>query len=99
MLKRDSQQHMESKAPGFKRSRQIHSSAKATGDAPQFSCRSSEPISEIQDLLYLVRGRTGISVVLHRLTRCAAGAAGEMLPRPWARRLLRKPEGERIDER
>lgn len=89
---------MESYAPGFKWSRQKCSSAKATRDVPQFSSRSSEPISEIQDLLYLVRGRTGISTVLRKLMRCAEGAAGEMLPRSWERWLLRKPEGERIDE-
>lgn len=76
-------------------SRQICRSAKATRDEPQFSSRSSEPISEIRDLLYLVKGRTGIST---ELTRYAEGAAREMLPRPWERRLLRKPERERIDE-
>lgn len=83
---------------GVQWSRQIHSSAKATGDAPQFSSRSSELVSAIEDLLYLVRGRTGISTVLCRLMRCSEGAVGEMLANPWVRLLLRKPKGARIDE-
>lgn len=37
--------------------------AKATGNVPQLSSRSSEPIPELQDLLDLL-GRTGISTVL-----------------------------------
>lgn len=64
----------------------------------KFSNRSSESIVEVQDLLYLVRGRTGISTVLCRLMRSAAGAAGEMLPRPRAETAAEKPERERIDE-
>lgn len=35
--------------------------------------------------------------MLRRLTRYAEGAAGEMLPRPGERGLLRKPRGGRID--
>lgn len=42
--------------PGVQWSRQIGRSAKATGNAPQLSSRSSEPVSELQDLLYLVGG-------------------------------------------
>lgn len=46
---------MQSLRPGIQWSRQIGRSAKPAGNAPQLSRRNSEPISELQDLLYLVR--------------------------------------------
>lgn len=64
-------------------------SAKATGNVPRLSRRSSEPISRLQDLLDLLRedrNQHGAAPA-----RCAEGAPGE----GW---LLREPRGERIDE-